>query len=153
MILIFFKRVSYSTQIITISCILTLCLFNLSGFSQTSVYAKSNLNLRSAPTSYSQSLLIIPKGTIIEKYECTGNWCNVQYAGYSGYISQKYIHKIVKDNRGKGYINTNEEWVQSPTYYDSPPANATAECRDGTYSFSHSRRGTCSHHGGVKRWL
>jgi hypothetical protein len=34
-----------------------------------------------------------------------------------------------------------------------PPAGATAECNDGTYSFSSSRRGTCSHHGGVKRWL
>lgn len=34
-----------------------------------------------------------------------------------------------------------------------PPAGATAECWDGTYSFSQSRRGTCSHHGGVKRWL
>ncbi|MBQ6486711.1 DUF3761 domain-containing protein [Candidatus Saccharibacteria bacterium] len=30
---------------------------------------------------------------------------------------------------------------------------ATAICRDGTYSYSQSRRGTCSHHGGVKKWL
>ena len=30
---------------------------------------------------------------------------------------------------------------------------ATAECQDGTFSYSQSRRGTCSHHGGVKRWL
>jgi len=30
---------------------------------------------------------------------------------------------------------------------------ATAICRDGTYSFSAHRRGTCSHHGGVARWL
>ncbi len=34
-----------------------------------------------------------------------------------------------------------------------PPAGATAQCRDGSYSFSASRRGTCSHHGGVARWL
>jgi Protein of unknown function (DUF3761) len=33
------------------------------------------------------------------------------------------------------------------------PAGATAECRDGSYSFSQHRRGTCSHHGGVSRWL
>lgn len=26
-------------------------------------------------------------------------------------------------------------------------------CRDGTYSFSQHRAGTCSHHGGVARWL
>jgi hypothetical protein len=35
----------------------------------------------------------------------------------------------------------------------SIPAGATAEFRDGTHSFSQSRSGTCSHHGGVARWL
>lgn len=30
---------------------------------------------------------------------------------------------------------------------------ATAECRDGSYSYSANHRGTCSHHGGVKRWF
>lgn len=33
------------------------------------------------------------------------------------------------------------------------PSSATARCRDGTYSFSAHRRGTCSHHGGVSAWL
>ncbi len=28
----------------------------------------------------------------------------------------------------------------------------TAKCRDGTYSYSNSHRGTCSHHKGVKTW-
>jgi endonuclease YncB( thermonuclease family) len=36
---------------------------------------------------------------------------------------------------------------------DSVPGNASAICRDGTYSYSQHRRGTCSHHGGVLRWL
>jgi hypothetical protein len=35
----------------------------------------------------------------------------------------------------------------------APPHGATAVCRDGTYSYSHHRSGTCSHHGGVARWL
>ncbi len=29
----------------------------------------------------------------------------------------------------------------------------TAICKDGTYSYSKNRRGTCSHHGGVEKWL
>jgi hypothetical protein len=39
--------------------------------------------------------------------------------------------------------------------YESPtqPAGATARCEDGTYSFSESRSGTCSDHGGVAVWL
>jgi hypothetical protein len=40
-----------------------------------------------------------------------------------------------------------------PVRASEVPEGATAECRDGTYSFSQNRRGTCSHHGGVKRWL
>jgi Protein of unknown function (DUF3761) len=30
---------------------------------------------------------------------------------------------------------------------------ATALCRDGTYSYSATRSGTCSYHGGVQKWL
>jgi hypothetical protein len=33
------------------------------------------------------------------------------------------------------------------------PVNATALCKDGTYSMSQHRGGTCSRHGGVDRWL
>jgi hypothetical protein len=33
------------------------------------------------------------------------------------------------------------------------PPGATAQCRDGTYSYSAHRSGTCSHHGGVAVWL
>jgi endonuclease YncB( thermonuclease family) len=36
---------------------------------------------------------------------------------------------------------------------DTAPAGASALCADGTYSYSANRRGTCSHHGGVARWL
>lgn len=36
---------------------------------------------------------------------------------------------------------------------DGAPPGATAGCRDGTYSFSQHRQGTCSHHGGVAVWL
>lgn len=33
------------------------------------------------------------------------------------------------------------------------PLGATARCKDGTYSYSSTRSGTCSHHGGVSAWL
>lgn len=51
------------------------------------------------------------------------------------------------------YVNTAGNTVHSPAYADSVPIGASARCRDGTYSFSQSRRGTCSHHGGVAQWL
>lgn len=33
------------------------------------------------------------------------------------------------------------------------PYGATARCRDGSCSFSQSRSGACSGHGGVAQWL
>lgn len=36
---------------------------------------------------------------------------------------------------------------------DAAPPGATARCKDGTYSFSQTHSGTCSHHGGVALWL
>ncbi|WP_242433935.1 DUF3761 domain-containing protein [Streptomyces sp. CB01580] len=32
------------------------------------------------------------------------------------------------------------------------PAGATAQCNDGTHSYSKTFRGTCSHHSGVRYW-
>jgi hypothetical protein len=52
------------------------------------------------------------------------------------------------------YTNSQGNRVHSPAHSDNGvPEGATAVCRDGSYSFSQSRRGTCSHHGGVDHWL
>jgi len=138
-------------------------------------YTEANLNLRSGPGTDFRVLLTIPQGTIVEMYEdCDCEWVAVEYRGEFGYISSKYLSKYYhrssgsknarykKQRRGfsskkrssyEYYTNSNGDRVQSPTYYNEEPAGATAKCRDGTYSFSRSRRGTCSHHGGVAIWL
>jgi hypothetical protein len=36
---------------------------------------------------------------------------------------------------------------------NTDPTGATAKCKDGTYSKSAHRSGTCSSHGGVAEWL
>ncbi len=51
------------------------------------------------------------------------------------------------------YVNSKGETVKRPENCSAAPQGATAQCRDGSYSFSRSRRGTCSHHGGVAKWL
>ena len=51
------------------------------------------------------------------------------------------------------YKNVDGEQVHAPAYSDTVPSGASARCKDGTYSFSKNRRGTCSGHGGVAEWL
>lgn len=51
------------------------------------------------------------------------------------------------------YVNSAGNTICRPVQSSAPPAGATAKCKDGTYSYSQSRRGTCSHHGGVAQWL
>ena len=53
------------------------------------------------------------------------------------------------------YRNVDGAVVHSPAHTDTgaAPVGASARCRDGSFSFSAHRRGTCSHHGGVARWL
>lgn len=51
------------------------------------------------------------------------------------------------------YRSTDGSQVHGPTKEDnSTYGKVTADCRDGTHSFSHHRSGTCSGHGGVAGW-
>ena len=61
-----------------------------------------------------------------------------------------YVAPAPAPSSGSGYTNSQGNYVPSPS---SNPNGATAKCRDGTYSYSQSRSGTCSHHGGVAAWL
>jgi hypothetical protein len=51
------------------------------------------------------------------------------------------------------YTNSQGQTVKRPENCSTAPKGATAQCQDGSYSFSQSRSGTCSHHGGVAKWL
>ncbi|MFL9873468.1 hypothetical protein BWP39_18945 [Paraburkholderia acidicola] len=53
------------------------------------------------------------------------------------------------------YTNRDGNTVHAParSLSGKVPQGASARCRDGTYSFSRHRSGTCSRHGGVADWL
>lgn len=141
--------------------IIALLLVCLGVKSQTVIkYTTSNLNLRTGEGTEYKVITVIPKGTPVKvEKDCDCEWIPVSYNGHIGYISGKYLSNTYKANtvnyhgQVKYYTNSKGERVQSPTYYNSRPAGATALCRDGTYSFSRNRRGTCSHHGGVAIWF
>jgi hypothetical protein len=60
---------------------------------------------------------------------------NLDRHGYYTNISRHQVHQPAKSLNG----NT--------------PSGASAQCRDGDYSFSEHHSGTCSRHGGVDKWL
>ncbi|MCU1640633.1 MAG: hypothetical protein JWN03_908 [Nocardia sp.] len=51
------------------------------------------------------------------------------------------------------YVNSSGDCIHDPAGAPGAPPGATAQCGDGTYSFSQHRDGTCSDHSGVQRWL
>ena len=122
----------------------------------------TDLSLRVDASASSQVILTIPQGTQVYLQEdCDCVWVYVTYNGYCGYVYAQFLTKSVPATTTtavaqepiRHYTNSYGNTVQSPTRYNKAPAGATALCRDGTYSFSQSRRGTCSHHGGVAKWL
>jgi len=50
-------------------------------------------------------------------------------------------------------VNVSGNCVLRPVVAAVAPAGASARCKDGTYSSSQHRSGTCSKHGGVQDWL
>jgi hypothetical protein len=51
------------------------------------------------------------------------------------------------------YSASSGDCVPDPTQGPAAPPGATAQCRDGDWSFSEHHSGTCSGHGGVAQWL
>jgi hypothetical protein len=73
---------------------------------------------------------------------------------YANNIAASHPDWLTNLSNNTQYNNVNGSPVHSPSdSSNGVPAGASAVCRDGTYSFSMHRSGTCSHHGGVAQWL
>jgi predicted RNA-binding Zn-ribbon protein involved in translation (DUF1610 family) len=58
---------------------------------------------------------------------------------------------IAYDCNNNHYVNSSGHLVHSPSC-GREPLHRTADCRDGSVSYSEHHRGTCSYHGGVAHW-
>jgi len=120
-------------------------------------YTTAAVSLRAKPDANARSLARLAAETPVRVVVCTNGWCQTQVNGLTGYLPRLALSAQPNGSfvEGRGYTNSRGNRVRSPTRTpdNQPPAGATARCRDGTYSFSQSRRGTCSHHGGVAKWL
>jgi uncharacterized protein YraI len=137
---------------------------NLHDDNQQQVITLAAVNLRKTPGSSGAVVTVIPKGTLLNLNGCISSWCKVSFKGYSGYLNSNFVGipsntlinpvggKVIEEVSSKKSTASVGLSVES-SIDNSIPAGATAECRDGSYSFSTNRRGTCSQRGGVKRWL
>ena len=135
----------------------------------TVVYAVADLRVRQQPAPRAKELALLGAGTSLRLHECAEGWCSVTIKKVRGYALEEYLTTHAPfgtsqvltapttstTSQGRGYTNSQGNPVASPSKSvdGRPPAGATAKCNDGTFSFSQSRRGTCSHHGGVAQWL
>ena len=71
--------------------------------------------------------------------------------GAFGYRGDQYQYQPQPDESD---LDNHGNVLHSPAHTRSGtvPTGATAQCRDGSYSFSQDHSGTCSRHGGVASW-
>ncbi|SRR6266480_571064 len=120
-------------------------------------YTTAAVSVRAKPAASARSVARLAAETRVHVVGCENGWCQIAVNGLNGYLPRLSLSAEPNGSfaEGNGYTNSQGNLVRSPTRTpdNQPPAGATAQCRDGTYSFSQSRRGTCSHHAGVARWL
>lgn len=89
--------------------------------------------------------------------ELSARWCAAAKAREEAQGVARHKPEVIPTTTctNGAYVNSAGDLVCKPEApsRSGPPAGATAQCSDGTYSFSESRSGTCSSHGGVARWL
>lgn len=80
---------------------------------------------------------------------------NINYIESSAeYKSKKLVHKIEREITQPKQTKTERKTAEvHSTKTQTSNSNATAQCLDGTFSYSKSKSGACSSHGGVAKWL
>lgn len=111
-----------------------------------------SLNIREGPSTEYAVIGRLTSGSCISitGRNIDSSWVYISTAVEAGWVSAFYLdipgnldHVAVIDTSDFQRLST----VQ-PNY-----GGASAICNDGTLSYSEHRKGTCSHHGGVKEWL
>jgi hypothetical protein len=85
-----------------------------------------------------RALALLRQGTPVRLYECAEGWCRVTVSRLSGYVLEEFLTKQpqpIAQSSPPGPLSLRER--------GNVQAGASAKCRDGTFSFSQSRRGTC----------
>lgn len=69
-----------------------------------------NVNLRTGPDTAYASMLVIPAGSAVSVSDYANGWAHVNYAGYVGYVSTKYVSGL----GGGAYVATAADGRTAP---------------------------------------
>ena len=100
---------------------------------------EQSVHLRSGPGTRYAVITTMPSGVDIEAWNCNGAWCQVSYAGRTGYASQRYLNIATAEGVQPGfnqfayapnyrttYASTTYAAAPAVTYEAPPPAPAYA---------------------------
>jgi predicted RNA-binding Zn-ribbon protein involved in translation (DUF1610 family) len=81
----------------------------------------------------------------------SGNRCAALAAALVTCLAGQVDQALAYACNNNYYVNSSGHLVHSPSCGEEHQKR-TAECRDGSVSYSEHHRGTCSYHGGVAHW-
>ena len=82
----------------------------------TLAYTTTTVRLREKPTPTARALALLRQGTPVRLYECSEGWCSVVVSRLAGYVLEEFLTTQPQPiAQGRGYINSQGEWVPSPT--------------------------------------
>ncbi|WP_099866741.1 SH3 domain-containing protein [Pararhizobium haloflavum] len=83
-------------------------LFGASSAMAASALVTTDLNIRSGPGTQYRSVGVLPNGAVVNVAGCTSgySWCRVNYQGYDGWASSRYLAQQEGGYAGRSYNST-----------------------------------------------
>lgn len=82
----------------------------------------ASVNLRTGPGLGNPVITVLPRGATVDVRRCRGNWCEVTYRNWRGFVSQRFVAQHRPPSRATGYRATADRTtsIRVPASLDLP---------------------------------